>query len=480
MSIRQTIAGLILVVSASKSFSAPTIISGSINRKGATDSVSLYYYATVVDKIESNRTFLKVPVQNHSYRFNLDLTIPVKVFMQSGQEWLTYDNYVAPGDSLVLSFIDNTDRFDGTCGDCNGFLVLWAEKFMLDSAKKVERQQSPALPLPAYIAYLDKIKEASLQMLQDYNKNYQFTEGFKEHFKTRLDYEDANSLLRYSWNHPELMNDPAYLAVLHRFNFDNPKALNSDQYINFLRELPYSSWRAMAHRPGLDSLEKKYYFANQYEIRDSFARRYFSGSCYDAALYHILNERCEAVTRQKSTPAFASALQQLSTDIDKAKQSLPDGEYYSRLKEKVESLNATKKAPEFILSDITGKKVQLSDFKGKVIYIDFWATNCIPCREEIPYVKALQNRFAGQDVVFIFVSVGDTKDKLVSFLKSKDFYGQHLIAPEGYSSEVARQYKVNSLPKYVLVNRDGTLATENAPRPSMAPDELLHEALQRQ
>jgi thiol-disulfide isomerase/thioredoxin len=74
-------------------------------------------------------------------------------------------------------------------------------------------------------------------------------------------------------------------------------------------------------------------------------------------------------------------------------------------------------APEFSLTDINGKPLKLSDFQGKVILLDFWATWCGPCRIEIPGFIQLQNRYADQGFTMIGISMDDSPEPVVDFYK---------------------------------------------------------------
>src|ERR1035438_8339651 len=73
-------------------------------------------------------------------------------------------------------------------------------------------------------------------------------------------------------------------------------------------------------------------------------------------------------------------------------------------------------APDFSLPDLTGQKLDLSSYRGKVVLLDFWATWCDPCREEIPHFVELQNRYGGQGLQIIGVSMDDAPEPV------RDFY----------------------------------------------------------
>lgn len=124
-------------------------------------------------------------------------------------------------------------------------------------------------------------------------------------------------------------------------------------------------------------------------------------------------------------------------------------------------------APNFTLSDVDGNKVSLSDFKGKVVYIDFWATWCGACVEEIPYSKRLNETFKGNpNIVFVNISFDQDINKWKKKVKSKKLLGVQLISPEGSSSLVMRDYNVRYIPMFVLIGKDGKIIDAQTKKPS--------------
>jgi thiol-disulfide isomerase/thioredoxin len=76
----------------------------------------------------------------------------------------------------------------------------------------------------------------------------------------------------------------------------------------------------------------------------------------------------------------------------------------------------TKRAPDFELADHTGKKVRLADYKGKVVFVNFWATWCGPCKYEIPVFVDLQQKYGPQGLAFLGISVDDPVEELKPFV----------------------------------------------------------------
>nr|WP_288808473.1 TlpA disulfide reductase family protein [uncultured Sphingobacterium sp.] len=119
---------------------------------------------------------------------------------------------------------------------------------------------------------------------------------------------------------------------------------------------------------------------------------------------------------------------------------------------------------QFNYPDINGKKTSLADLKGKVVLIDMWATWCGPCRAEESHWEKLNEEFNGKPVAFVGVSVDQDKPKWDSYVKEKKLKGIQLHA--GSDNELSNAYKVNSIPRYLLIDKAGNLITADSPRPS--------------
>lgn len=137
-------------------------------------------------------------------------------------------------------------------------------------------------------------------------------------------------------------------------------------------------------------------------------------------------------------------------------------------------------AVDFKFSDINGKEVSLSDFKGKIVYLDFWATWCGPCLQEIPHMVKLEKEYRDNpNIVFMTVSVDKEKDKQkwINMVTKKEMKGVHLFAGE-HSEAIRSSYNIQGIPRFVLIGKDGKIISSQAPRPSSSPIRiLLEEAL---
>ncbi len=126
--------------------------------------------------------------------------------------------------------------------------------------------------------------------------------------------------------------------------------------------------------------------------------------------------------------------------------------------------------------NFNGEKTSLSDLKGKYVYVDVWATWCGPCKAEIPSLKKVEKMYHGKNIAFVSVSIDDDRSHGGSWEKAnedwkkmveeKELGGIQLFAPKGWKSDFVREYKINGIPRFILIDPDGNVVTPSAPRPS--------------
>ena len=142
-----------------------------------------------------------------------------------------------------------------------------------------------------------------------------------------------------------------------------------------------------------------------------------------------------------------------------------------------------KSAYDFSLPDTSGKMVSMKDFKGKVVLIDVWATWCGPCKGEMPYLKAIEEEYKdNKDLVFVAISLDKAKDKekWLAYIRKENLPGVHLLDDVGMA--FGRKYKVNAIPRYLLIDRNGKWIEVRCPNPSSTEDlkRYMDDALHQQ
>ncbi|MFD2916053.1 TlpA family protein disulfide reductase [Psychroserpens luteus] len=148
--------------------------------------------------------------------------------------------------------------------------------------------------------------------------------------------------------------------------------------------------------------------------------------------------------------------------------------------EKNKNLIKGRPSPQFVnYENHKGGELSLTDLKGKYVYVDVWATWCGPCIKEIPSLKEVEKQFHSENIEFVSTSIDQVKDhdKWVSMVKDKDLGGVQLMADKDWSSKFVRDYGIQGIPRFILIDPNGNIVSADAPRPS---DPKLVELLEKE
>lgn len=166
---------------------------------------------------------------------------------------------------------------------------------------------------------------------------------------------------------------------------------------------------------------------------------------------------------QKDTPGFKAYGDQLITQKEASTKML---KRYIRgkieFRKKMEPLLG-KEAIDFTGIDLEGNETSLSDYKGKVTVIDFWATWCGPCKAEFPAYKVLEEKY-GEDINFVSVGVY-CEEEAWKEMATKEGFSHNIFLSKKNAKQI-KDYEVRTIPRYLVLNENFELIDADAPRPS--------------
>ena len=215
----------------------------------------------------------------------------------------------------------------------------------------------------------------------------------------------------------------------------------------------YVYWHARHHRPEgangnayfLNSLPKL--FRNQ-EVINKIANEYIAD-------YLVL--------APKEMPEVFGIYKQITTDTAAHAEMQ---KLYDRYIKRIPGAEAI----DFEMTDINGKKWHLSDFKGKALFIDIWATWCGPCCAEIPYVAKLVKHYAkNKKIEFLSISVDSNQAKWKKKLAADKPEWKQFICPGDWKSPLCKEYDITGIPRFLFLDKKGRVISLRAPFPS-SPD----------
>ncbi len=147
---------------------------------------------------------------------------------------------------------------------------------------------------------------------------------------------------------------------------------------------------------------------------------------------------------------------------------------------KIQPVREFSKAPDFRLENLEGKPIELKSLKGKVILLNFWATWCGPCKEEMPSMENLYQRFNRKEFALLAVSVDyEEREKVKRFIEKKGYTFPILLDPKG---KVLDLYRVRAIPTSFIIDKRGVvLGKAIGPRKWDIPDviSLIHLLIEK-
>lgn len=127
-----------------------------------------------------------------------------------------------------------------------------------------------------------------------------------------------------------------------------------------------------------------------------------------------------------------------------------------------------KPSPTFNYENQKGGNTSLESLKGKYVYIDVWATWCDPCRQEIPSLEKVEEQFQGKNIFFVSISLDNSKDreKWSNLVTQKKMSGIQLLADKEFDSKFIKEYNIQGIPRFILIDANGNIVNAQAPKPS--------------
>jgi thiol-disulfide isomerase/thioredoxin len=246
------------------------------------------------------------------------------------------------------------------------------------------------------------------------------------------------------------INDAEMLGNNHYMNF-------LGDYLGFLQDPLYQSPKPSSLEEWIKFYEDGFEIAKKElegEVRDTYLA-FSLGNILERRTYLFQNEWKEEIKDQK--------LQDYVKDIMKANPILPKGA----------------KTPYFFLADSTGNEYKSSDFKGKILLINFWATWCKPCIKEFPEENKLVEKYKDQPVEIVNICIDSEVEKWKSYLDKYDLKTTNLYANGNWNDKLQKDFGIQGLPHSTLIDWNGIVVKNKCRRASenidLVIDELLKE-----
>ena len=380
----------------------------------------------------------------------------VKLFYGRESKWI----YVERGDRADISFngaeFSSTFNFDGNKAPA----VEYLNRVKLTALP----DEDFALPFEEYAAKLTAKEADALRLLK---ANGLGSAGDFEYMeKGRIRYSYGASLMMYPVGHRFVGRDMAYEPgqdyheAIASYFVEDEKWVDLDEYRDLVSELAHVL--DLANRGVRDIYPKTVaqmkYIADRFE-NDKVRKTLLHGLAATYVERHGIDDIQE--------------MENLYYTYVKDESLLAA---YALKREKWDISKPGKPSPEFEAPDVDGRIWTLADFKGKYVYIDLWATWCNPCKREFPYLKALEEKFAEAEIEFVGLCTDKDKGKWEEMVKGGSLSGVQLYL--GPQSQFQKAYNVAGIPRFILLDKEGRIISNDMSRPSSDETAATLESLE--
>lgn len=335
--------------------------------------------------------------------------------------------YLSPGDSLLMTINwlrQDSSTFKGTGSEANEYLKILpfpkAGSF-LEAGDSIES---------TLIKTVDKIEKSAQRRKNILSQVVNISENFRALENVRIKADIINSLIMIN----------TYFAEANNLKDDSLRQYNVD-YRNIIVPKIRNLTKDIGLNPQYLQLQV-YRQILQSILRNATSRSMDRGVINDWIKATDLVQRFKGITVRKNINFFSDQLNQIKTK-----------KYKDAVMTTFKSIMSFRKndlAFDFKMLDTAGKAIALSTFKSKTIYLDLWATWCLPCLEEFEHLQKIKEKFKNNDrVVFLTLSIDSDTEKWKAFLKKRnDFDNQYII-----DRSLLARYHVTELPRVILINR---------------------------
>lgn len=367
--------------------------------------------------------------------------------------------YLMPGDTLHITYDLEADDavFTGRGAAANTYLQ--------DTERlKGEFALNPDLPPEAFLPRLDSLTAARQELLEALRPAVAAEHAdhpFLPIAEVEIKASRIDELQQYPWIHQYVTNSKNAPVL--------PAGIQEE-----IRSFPLSNetwfestaFQYMVNRRLSDMIrdtlkkEKSVYDQRHYRFADSL----LTGRMRELQLAQVVQE---ALTYGSGLETGGILLERFTTS-DPSSRYLP---YLQGMYERAAKVAVGRSAPRFTAVDLQGNIVKSEDLQGNLVYLDIWASWCMPCRKAMPDLVQLAKDMKGKPVQVVMLSVDDDEASWRK-LAEQNPGPRHLFIQGGLSNQFSKDYNLSGVPKYYLLDREGTILQNNGPYPSKAKEAL--------
>jgi peroxiredoxin len=385
----------------------------------------------------------------------------------------TYEVVGAPGDTIEISILSRNDEghrqamvsFDGKDSAIQQYYQAKV-RVLNDPIQMCMNEGMSSANLIPFQKKMDETYMVQHKFWENYQKNHDLPSWFRTYETNVLNYSDAWLRTYMIWYQTDYQKKKqvipdSYYAFKSRIKVKNEDAMYQYEYLRFVRQYLSNLLRTSKKNVPSDNMQK----LTKRELGDAvgpFVELWKMSKPVD-------NPNLMETRLRQQFPARFQYLVDYIRD---------------RATANTELLKPGDKAPNFALTDSNDSLINLSRFRGQIVYLSFWFTTCGPCIKEIPYENKLVEIFKDRPVKIISICTptpGANDDQQIAKWKAAtERFGLKtidLFSNRSWTKALTKKYFISAYPHYVLIDADGNIIENFADRPSQGVASKIEKAL---
>lgn len=411
-------------------------------------------------------TYVALVDSNGFFRLRLPVAFENFASLEHGDE--TAELFLKQGDSLYITFktdsFDETLKFEGIGASANHYLIasflqeermdIYPNNFLLDET--------------GFLRFEDSVHVFRLQLIDSFALQWS-DPSFDQLMRRRAQVKHLQRKLDYPLYYRYLTGDKLYKP--------------SEGYYSFIKSAPLDDtvyFRQYIYKHFLESIRNVC-------MASALPSTGGSSDVYMQRALHVIDSAfkepviCAYLLQNSFTTYFETEGPNAKAYwLDTVQRVLSDTAVFQELQKIYRewlALSPGKPAPTFSFSSSIGAVVSLESLRGRWVYVDVWATWCGPCLKELPDLERLQKTFQSKPIAFVSISIDEDSTAWATMVRVKEMRGIQLIADKAFQSDICKQYRITSIPRFILIDPKGNLIDADSKRPSGAIEAQLQSLL---
>nr|WP_319569602.1 TlpA disulfide reductase family protein [uncultured Draconibacterium sp.] len=430
-----------------------TVITGNVKNLNVYPNTK-EFTLNIVDFRGKKTTFSDSIKSDGTFRFVFDLYKPQDISIAP----IVGQIIAHPGDSIHIG-IDFADigniQFSGDRQKSNtGLNKFLNSKYYVLGFKNRETNR---MELSEFRLFCDSVKSLADNKQREFVKEFKPTHEVNAWTKDYVTIAYQKALLHFPFHYGNIRNLKSFKEL------DVP-----DDYYSFLENISTDFSDSIVNTAIYQLLGS---YSSNYALRTIQDTTLSVQEYYQELAKNLINEHSDGFFRQmlignlfyqklnQNDPVFFTTNKKLlEENVQEPSLRIPLNNYYSNLEKQINNPEINSNATLSKLTGTAGESLIDSIFaknEGKVIYIDFWATWCGPCRAEMPNSKKLKEKLAGEDIEFVYICIDSDEKQWKLALSQMQLDGQHYYCNKEQSRNIWKAFEINGIPHYMLINKKG-------------------------